>query len=368
MKTTHKEQLYIRQDALSDQLFDTSSIFFDIETTGFSPSRSCIYLIGCVRHVGEMLVIDQFLAEKPAEEIDVLNAFLNILKDYNTIISFNGIGFDIPFIKAKCTQYHIADTLKDYQYLDIFKSVSEFKFLLKLPNYKQKSIEEFLGLHRDDIYSGGELITVYEEYVKNHSSECEELLLLHNYDDVTKMLDLLPILSYIELFHGQYSITETKIGTYRAIDGTNQKELLITLALDYPVPKRVSYQYKEFYLIIREQKANIRIPVYTGELHYFYSNYRDYYYLPQEDMAVHKSVASYVDKCFRENAKASNCYTRKESEFLPQMETIMNPEFKKEYKDKLSYFEVTEDFCRSDIMLRRYVDHILSSMLKVKPK
>ena len=35
MKKTHKEELYIKQDNLTDQLFDTHSIFFDIETTGF---------------------------------------------------------------------------------------------------------------------------------------------------------------------------------------------------------------------------------------------------------------------------------------------------------------------------------------------
>ena len=52
-------------------------------------------------------------------------------------------------------------------------------------------------------------------------------------------------------------------------------------------------------------------------------------------MAIHKSVASFVDKGYRENAKASTCYSRKEGEFLPQYHTIMNPEFKKEYKDKM---------------------------------
>lgn len=76
-------------------------------------------------------------------------------------------------------------------------------------------------------------------------------------------------------------------------------------------------------------------------------------------MAIHKSVASFVDKEYRENAKASNCYTRKSGKFLPQYNNVMQPEFRKEYKDKISYFEMTDDFCTSDIMLRRYIDHIL---------
>lgn len=366
MKTTHKEQLYIRQDRLSDQLFDIESVFFDIETTGFSPAHSHIYLIGCARRVNEYVHIDQFFAENPSEEKQIIEAFLHIIKDYSTLISFNGVGFDIPFLKAKCDTYGLETCFASLSYLDIFKSLSELKFLLKLPNYKQKTIEEFLGLPRDDKYSGGELINIYQEYIKNPDPEKESLLLLHNYEDVVGMTELLPILSYIEIFHGQYAIAETKIGTYRAIDGSTAKELLITLKNDFPVPHRVTYQFRDFYFISKDDITTIRIPIYCGELHFFYPNYKEYYYLPQEDIAIHRSVATYVDKGYRENAHASNCYTRKTGEFLPQYESIMNPEFRKEYKDKVSYFEITEDFCTSDVMLRRYVEHILQLMLSSK--
>jgi hypothetical protein len=81
-------------------------------------------------------------------------------------------------------------------------------------------------------------------------------------------------------------------------------------------------------------------------------------------MAIHKSVAAFVDRDFREAAHASNCYTRKSGSFLPQCSSIMQPEFRKNYKDKVSYFELTEDFYSSDIMLRRYIDHILKHMSK----
>lgn len=366
MKHIHKEQLYIRQSQLQDQLFDTDAIFFDIETTGFSPAHSFIYLIGCARRMDEDIHIDQFFAENKEEEKEVIEAFLSILNEYTTVISFNGIGFDVPFLKAKCDTYKIEEKFKSFHYLDIFKSVSELKFLLKLPNYKQKTLEAFLGLPRDDVYSGGDLINVYQEYTKNPDEDKEEVLLLHNYEDVIGMMDLIPVLTYIEVFHGQYSITETRIGSYKAIDGTEEKELLITLKNDFPVPKRVSYQYKEFYFISNGDTSSLRIPLYCGELHFFYSNYKDYYYLPEEDMAIHKSVATFVDKGYRETAHAFNCYTRKSGEFLPQYDTIMSPEFKKEYKDKVTYFEITDDFCTSDVMLRRYVEHILQLMINNK--
>ena len=142
--------------------------------------------------------------------------------------------------------------------------------------------------------------------------------------------------------------------------------MIITLENDYIVPKRVSYQFKDYYFTINKDTTKIRIPLYEGELKYFYENYKDYFYLPAEDMAVHKSVATFVDKEYRERARASNCYTRKNGIYLPQHSNIMNPSFKLDYKDKTSYFELTKDFSSSDVMLRRYIMHIFEHAMKNK--
>lgn len=368
MKHIQKEQLYIKQNALTNELFGEDCIFFDIETTGFSPTTSSIYLIGCLRRNGQNIIIDQFFAESKDDEKELLEQFMYILNQHKTIISFNGIGFDIPFIKAKCDSYKIPEKLKNFQYIDIFKLISNIKFLLKLPNYKQKTIEQFLEIHREDHFSGGELINVYDEYVKSKSTEAEELLLLHNFEDVLGMLDLLPILSYLEVLNGHYTISSVEIAPYTSYEGETAQEMIISLSNDYLLPKRVSFQCKDFYLTMNQDVSRIRIPVYEGELRYFYPNYKDYFYLPEEDMAIHKSVATFVDKAYRERAKACNCYNRKVGTFLPQYDTIMSPVFQKEYKDKCSYFELTEDFSSSDIMLRRYVDHIFRLFIQSKGK
>ena len=68
MKTTHKEELYVKSDKLTDKIYDEESIFFDIETTGFSPANSSVYLIGCARRKGKYICIDQYFAENPSEE------------------------------------------------------------------------------------------------------------------------------------------------------------------------------------------------------------------------------------------------------------------------------------------------------------
>ena len=42
---------------------------------------------------------------------------------------------------------------------------------------KQKSIEQFLGVHREDKYNGGQLIDVYREYLHTHEKFLFDLLI-----------------------------------------------------------------------------------------------------------------------------------------------------------------------------------------------
>lgn len=376
MKFIQKTQPYIIQNDITSFYLQEDCIFFDIETTGFSPKTSQLYLIGCLYKRKNEIVIEHFFAESPEDEKEILESFLNLLKHFATIISFNGIGFDLPFIKAKYNSYGIFTSFSNdsanenffdkFQYIDIFKEVSSIKFLLKLPNYKQKTIEHFLDIQRMDKFTGGELIYVYEDYVKTHDSKAEELLLLHNFEDILGMLDLLPILSYCKILNGAYEIKETDINTYTNYDGEIGSELILTLQNNSPVPKRVSHQSKDFYITMNQTATKIRVPIFEGELKFFYPNHKDYYYLPVEDMAIHKSVAAFVDKEYRQKAKASNCYTRKISRFLPQYDTIISPAFKKEHKDKYSYFELTDDFLSAEDKLQQYTKHIFCHLLKNK--
>lgn len=249
----------------------------------------------------------------------MLAAFLALLAGYRTLISFNGTGFDIPFLEARCARYRLPEHFQELECLDIFKSVSRLKFLLRLPNYRQKTIESFLNLPRNDAYTGGELIDVYHDYVQHPDEEKSRLLHLHNCEDVTGMTELLPVLSYLELFQGAFSVPDARIDTYRRYDESTGHELVLTLQNDHPVPRRVSHKCGPFYLVTDAGQTSIRVPVFEGELRYFYPNYRDYYYLPIEDMAIHKSVASFVDKSCRQQARAANCYSRKTGSFLPSM-------------------------------------------------
>ena len=362
MKTWHEEIPYRFDEPVTAEIFTEHIVFFDIETTGFSPAHTSLYMIGCVSRRGDTLIVDQFFAEKTIEEKLLLLSFINQIEPCDTIISFNGSGFDIPYLKAKCGLLGVKKRFLDYAHVDIYKVVSQLKFLLKTENCKQKSIEQFLGIRRDDTLSGGDLIDVYKNYLNQPNDEALFLLRQHNYDDITGLPALLPVLAYDKILCGHYAVTSIEGSETMAQNGEPRKELLITLTNDYPAPKRVSCGNALFYLSVYKDKTQINVKLFDGELKFFFKDYKNYYYLPKEDAAVHKSLSTYVDKEYREPATAQNCYTKKRALFVPQYREVMKPKFVEHYRDKLSYFELTEDFTASDVMLRRYVKQVFDTL------
>lgn len=364
MKEFTEKTEFFMQDSLSQEIFTESTLFFDIETTGFSARHNKIYFIGCACRKGHILTITQYFSENTQDEAEVLSAFSSLCARFNSAITFNGLGFDLPFIQERCRLLNVPEQLSAMNHIDIFKLISPLKMLFKLPNMKQKSLEQFLGLNRQDLFSGGELINVYHAYIQENDADKLALLQLHNKEDVLGMTALLPILAYREFWNGRFQIAGTEIVSLQSYEGCDSLELFFRLKPEFPLPKRISCGKDTIYLSGYGEMIKLKVRIYQGELKYFYSNYKDYYYLPQEDMAVHKSVAFYVDKDFRTRAKAATCYSRKSGRFLPQYQELFSPYFKLEYHDKISYIEMTEDFTSSPEFQKNYVMHLLSVLQK----
>ncbi len=79
-------------------------------------------------------------------------------------------------------------------------------------------------------------------------------------------------------------------------------------------------------------------------------------------MALHKSIAGFVDREHRLPASAANCYTRKFSNYLPQWEILFEPFFKRDYKSKELFFELTDEMKKNRKAFSLYATHILQTM------
>ena len=252
----------------------------------------------------------------------------------------------------------------EYKHLDIYREIQPLKNILRLEQLKQKSIEQFLEISRDDPFNGGELINIYYEYLKTKDEKLQKILLLHNSDDIKGMLALSPMLSYTNFFNHRFKIISTTKHNYTDFDSMKKQELLIELETYTSFPKMFSFAWGPIYITGNKNNVKIRIQLYTGEMKFFYSNYKDYYYLPEEDQAIHKSIAFYVDKNFRTRAKAANCYSKKTGLFLPQYEEVISPYFKIDYYDKFMFFEATDEFLENTNELTLYLNHILNTLRK----
>ncbi len=337
-------------------------LFLDIETTGLSAATSQLYLIGCAFYKEGNWQIKQWFAQSAEEEPELLKAFFSFAKDYSYLMHYNGNSFDLPYLRKKLIAYDLPYNFSGFEGIDIYKRIYPYKSFLKLPNCKQKTIEYFLGITREDTYTGGELISVYKDYLVSHDYNLYHMLLLHNSDDMKGMLEILPILSYYDLFNNSVKARKVQANYYNDIHGIPRKELVMKLVFASPLPVTVSAMAKGCHFKGEDHEGTLIIPIYEEELKYYYANFKDYYYLPTEDAAMHKSIASFVDKEYREQATASTCYTRKFSNFLPQWDILVEPFFKREYKSNELFFELTDEIKKDRQLFSDYASHVLNVM------
>ena len=287
--------------------FNINEVFFlDIETTGLSASNCMIYLIG-ILYFDNDWKIKQFFLDNAADEKEMLIQFADFIrnKGFKNVIHYNGATFDVKFIESHCTYYDIDFSFKDIIQIDLYKYFTKYKSSLNLTSLKQKDIENKFSIKRKDIYSGKELIKLYKEYLLNHKSEYENDHLLHNYEDIVNLPILTTLLTFEDLSKGNYKILDFKnINTF-------------IIELNSPLPE--FFNGNEYVKInqLKENTYEIEFgEVVNATLKHFYDDYKNYYYLPSEDMAVHKSMATFIDKEKRIKANKLNCYTKLSSIFV----------------------------------------------------
>lgn len=322
--------------------------FFDIETTGLSPKASSLYLIGamCYHPQQREWSLTQWFADNYQSEAEIISSFFSFLEPFEALYHFNGATFDVPYVLAKCQKHqlhpsqHAMDLLQNTAShqasgtdkalsVDLLKAVRPLKKKLGLLRANQTALEKWLDFHREDQYDGGQLISVYAEYMQKkilHPEEAcdlESLLLLHNHDDMAGMLEVCSLLSYSDCLQP---------ASPHPLQSARQEASSLILSFDLPSPVPRSIHLHHHWdntapgqdlppaaLSLQESTGTLTVPLFYNTLKFFFEPYRDYYYLPQEDTAIHKSVAQFVDPAFRQKATPSTCYTKKEGDFFPSL-------------------------------------------------
>ena len=279
-----------------NQIYDTSRIgplkdiaFIDIETTGLSASGSGLYLIGIAYHRQMEWHLRQWFADSLSAEQEILTDFFEFLRDFQIIVTYNGDSFDLPFLEKCAAQYSIPFEREKYESFDLYRKIRPLKKLLSLDNLKLATMEAFLGISRENPTSGKDMIPVYEQFLETRDESLYHDLLLHNEDDIRSLPELLVLLSYLDIFRCDWKLAGFSL---------NSEDSMLTAVIDcsISVPVAFSYTTTLYTVSIRANQIIIDIPIFSGELKYFFDHVSEYDYLPEEDRAVHHKVAKFVDK------------------------------------------------------------------------
>ena len=320
---TYTSELPIDKDTLRQiamLLPSENACFFDIETTGLSPSISNVYLIGAAELKNGKVTVTQWFADDYTSEAALLSAFSDYLKQFDMVIHYNGTTFDIPYLTKKYIYHRITDPFLKLESLDLYREVNSFckkhktektaPNVFGTENLKLTTIEKLVGFDRGQDFTGKECIDIYTTYMQEKFAHNEanmaslrSSVLSHNHDDLMGTMMSTLMLTFT---------------------GYKPNDPILTMTDDTAIfndslPEGLNYPFTITYGNVRMSgnEVTIRIPLYKGTLCHFYPDCKNYYYLPEEDEAVHKSVGGYVDKGHRVQATAETCYTKKTGTFMP---------------------------------------------------
>lgn len=332
-----------------------NSVFFDIETTGFSASTSFLFLIGALYRQEGSWRLSQWFAEELTEQPVILGEFFRLASRFSTLIHFNGLTFDLPFLREKAAAFHLPCPLDDMESLDLYQRFRPLKKLLDLPRMNQSALEAYAGWQRRDTVSGKAMVSLYQKYAASREPELADQMLLHNHDDMLGMGWVLKLSALRMLFDGMLVSAEAEC---------SGSHLLLYLDLAASLPAPLKTEKGPYRLRGEKKKGILTIPFLNATLLHFFPDYRNYCFLPLENQAIHKSVAAFVDKEYRVPARPENCYVPKTGCFLPQPFKLFTPAFQREYRDPALFFEYQENFSGQSEALLRYARSILHFLKK----
>ncbi|QQS20840.1 MAG: ribonuclease H-like domain-containing protein [Candidatus Moraniibacteriota bacterium] len=140
---------WIREDSLSEEEYRTA--IDDVKNSlGFSPLTGSIVAIGMLDvergksavyfqapGVAEESFEEGSITYKPMDEASMLREFWRVAEQYETFVTFNGRGFDVPFLSIRSAVHRVRGTrdLLSNRYLSLQRGVKHVDLLDQLTFY-----------------------------------------------------------------------------------------------------------------------------------------------------------------------------------------------------------------------------------------
>lgn len=171
--------------AMASRIRNHEVCFLDIETTGLSPS-TYVFLCGLMYLEDGRFVVEQLLARDYSEETGMLGYLGTVIERYPMIITYNGTGFDVPFLQTRMAVARMEE-VKPFEHVDLIEAARE-RFTDVLANCKLETIEHYLrGEAREGDIPGREIPEAYHDFVRTGNARDMQRILYHNRMDLLAM-------------------------------------------------------------------------------------------------------------------------------------------------------------------------------------
>jgi len=232
-----------------------------------------------------------WISEQESDEYEMLTALSDALDSIRRIITFNGNAFDLPHLHQKYKAFDLMDPLQGKQYLDLMLRLKPISRFLALPSGKLADFAGFLHLVQPD---GSD-----EASFRFHPG-AEDKHEASTPNDALYTLECMSLLHYADFLDQGARIREVT---------TDEERVIFRLHYPDGFPVGFSVHDSGFHLRFSEDgTVLLSSRICNGSIRYYHTDVKNYWYLPLEGYAIHKSAAQYVDKSRREKAVRENCY------------------------------------------------------------
>ena len=164
-------------------------LFLDIETAGLS-ANTYAFLVGLMYFHRDQFHVEQVFARDYTEEEGMLRHVRETLGRFDTVVTYNGASFDLPFIRTRMSVHRIPD-LDPVGSVDLLHS-SRRVFREMLPNCRLVTVERHLrGVDRVDDIPSRFIPRAYHEYVRTKDARIMRNVVYHNRMDLFTMAVIL---------------------------------------------------------------------------------------------------------------------------------------------------------------------------------
>ena len=173
-------------------------LFLDLETTGLSARGGDIaFLIGVASWSGDALEVEVLTLHAPEDERASLDAVAALIAGASAVVTYNGAGFDLPFLRTRFEAHGLDPKVLDRPHIDLRKVVRRAlpertgRGVNKLPALER----DLLGLERGEDVPGAEAPRRWRAYLATGDAREVAPLVEHNLHDLVSLPLLLARLS-----------------------------------------------------------------------------------------------------------------------------------------------------------------------------